>query len=189
LLRNRQKHGLKNSKAKDTLKYHKEHAAGIDIVISDYHMPIMDGGELIREIRKDFSKKELPVILLSSVNDVLKELQKMFNANLMKPIKQEKLFSTLISVASGIETLSVKSQKVTTIQSIAEEYPLKILVAEDNRINQKLITKMLEKMGYTVDIAGNGVEVLEILGIRGDNIFKTNYDLIFMDWNMPELDG
>jgi CheY-like chemotaxis protein len=70
----------------------------------------------------------------------------------------------------------------SNIQKLATQIPLKILLAEDNPVNQKLANRLFEKMGYSIDIATNGIEVLEA-------IQKQSYDLIFMDVQMPEMDG
>ncbi len=72
--------------------------------------------------------------------------------------------------------------KSSHIPKLAEQIPLKILLAEDNPVNQKLANRIFEKMGYSIDIAANGIEVLEA-------IQKESYDLIFMDVQMPEMDG
>ncbi|MCB0262616.1 MAG: response regulator [Calditrichaeota bacterium] len=79
---------------------------------------------------------------------------------------------------------SIRTNKTTgrIDHSLAEKMPMKILIAEDNIVNQKLISRLLEKMGYLADVAANGIEVLSAMNAK-------NYDIIFMDMQMPEMDG
>jgi signal transduction histidine kinase/ActR/RegA family two-component response regulator len=88
---------------------------------------------------------------------------------------------TLEIVLEPVEIAENKAL-LSKIPKLAEQIPLKILLAEDNPVNQKLANRLFEKMGYGIDIAANGIEVLEA-------IQKQSYDLIFMDVQMPEMDG
>ncbi|MFN4123895.1 MAG: response regulator [Flavobacteriales bacterium] len=157
-----------------------------DIGIIDMKMPGMDGIMFGRQVNEIYSKKQLPLVLYSSIGHILSrtDLNKYFVAHISKPIKQEQLIMKLceILVDEGQEKqLDVKSIQQTK-ESFALKYPMKILVAEDNLINQKLAEKMLESFGYKVDIVINGLEALEALR-------KNAYDLIMMDVQMPEMDG
>jgi len=154
-----------------------------DLVITDMQMPEMDGLELARLIKKSYP--QLPVILLSSIGDEnRKNYPELFAAILTKPVKRH-LLSTVIqnelkhqqyAVAKDIKTTSVLNA------DFALDCPLTILVAEDNTINQKLIAKILSKLGYEPIMVNNGQEVL-------DALHETIPDIILMDVQMPELDG
>ena len=155
-----------------------------DLAIIDMQMPNMDGVELGMEIRKLYSPKELPMIMLSSQGKS-KNLAEtdLFDICLTKPTKQSSLFESLLTVVGKEERKKIKQKKPNdSLNNIAKTLPLKILIAEDNAINQKLALKIFQKMGYNADIAGNGLEVLDALK-------RQNYDIIYMDVQMPEMDG
>jgi CheY-like chemotaxis protein len=105
----------------------------------------------------------------------------LFAATLNKPVKHDQLFDILLKALTGSVTYVPKRQP-TTVQQLSAQFPLRILVAEDNVVNQKVLLRVLKEIGYTGDVAGNGVEVL-------DAIREVKYDLIFMDVHMPEMDG
>ena len=106
-----------------------------------------------------------------------------FAAYLTKPVKASQLYNVLVSVFEGRAPLDTRRPQLPVIDSgLAERLPLRILLAEDNAINQKLTLRILEKMGYHADAVGNGLEVLEA-------VRRQPYDLIFMDIQMPEMDG
>ncbi|MEA2011673.1 MAG: response regulator [Verrucomicrobiota bacterium] len=170
------------------LNYINKNAKKIDIVISDMHMPKMDGINLLHNIRKNYNQKKLPILLLSSVSDIDINTQKLFNVCLTKPVRQAQLFDALTSILSG-KKIKRKEIKKSTIHDLSKILSLKILVAEDNKINQKLILKLLEKMGLNPDIVSDGQEVLDILGINSGKKKKKNYEIIFMDCQMPKIDG
>jgi len=156
----------------------------IDLAILDMQMPEMDGLELGNLIRKKYKKDQFPLVMLSSllINDQ-RDKNKIFNAYVNKPVKHTQLFDILTKVILKIDIAPVKLKSDhKIIQKIAESIPLNILVAEDNTINQKLILKVFDMMGYKADIAANGLEVLDALQ-------RQNYDIIFMDIQMPEMDG
>ncbi|MBN1327223.1 MAG: response regulator [Candidatus Cloacimonetes bacterium] len=158
-----------------------------DLALLDMHMPEMNGVQLGIEIRKIFGPDQLPLIMCSSVGKPkdLEIPQDTFNIFLTKPLKQSQLFNSVISL---IENKFISSDMQPADQgrvldaSMAAELPLRILLAEDNAINQKIALKMLEKMGYIADVAANGLEVMQALE-------RQQYDLIFMDIQMPEMDG
>ncbi len=160
--------------------------AVFDIAILDMQMPEMDGIELATKIREMFTNKELPLVMLSSIGKPreLKEKAKMFEAFLTKPVKQSQLYNILLEALNRQQAISetIPESDVKLDKSLAQKYPLKILLAEDNSINQKLGLKVLAKMGYVPDLAANGLEVLDALKLQ-------HYDLIFMDVQMPEMDG
>jgi signal transduction histidine kinase/CheY-like chemotaxis protein/ligand-binding sensor domain-containing protein len=154
-----------------------------DLVITDMQMPEMDGLMLSSMIRK--SRPKIPIILLSSIGDEsLKKFPGLFSAVLTKPVKQLNLEKTIIkqfkSGSNYKETVPAAHNKLST--NFAQEKPISILVAEDNLINQKMILKVLEKLGYAAELATTGREVIQML----DSSF---FNLILMDVQMPEMDG
>ena len=157
-----------------------------DIGMLDMEMPTMDGLELAQNIRKLRSEAELPLVLLSSVdlgNGLAAQGKDLFCASISKPIEQSALFDLMVSVITGeAPSKGAASEQSDIAYDLAEEMPLKILLAEDNAINQKLALRILERMGYHADIAGNGLEALQALE-------RQAYDIIFMDMQMPEMDG
>jgi CheY-like chemotaxis protein len=160
-----------------------------DLAILDMHMVEMDGVMLAKEIRKHRDAKALPLILFSSLGrreagaDTVN-----FAAYLAKPLKQSQLFDTLIGLfVEG--TAKVKVQKAVAAAAkfqidpeMAKRLPLRILLAEDNAVNQKLALRLLAQMGYRADLAGNGLEAIEALE-------RQQYDAVLMDVQMPEMDG
>ncbi|WP_425044762.1 GAF domain-containing protein [Primorskyibacter sp. S87] len=161
-----------------------EEGAAFDLAILDMHMPDLDGIGLARAIRK--LRPELPLILFSSlgVRDVNAE-DGLFAAYLAKPLRQSQLFDTLVTLFAPLEKTKIVSQpteKPNTDLDMAKRHPLRILLAEDNLVNQKLATRLLEQMGYRADVASNGVEALE-------SVARQTYDVVLMDVQMPEMDG
>lgn len=155
-----------------------------DFVISDMQMPEMDGLQLGAKIKE--IKPLLPIILLSSIGDeTRKNHAHLFSSVLTKPVKQEQLFravQTSLKLAHQDIKISEQKKKAAISEGFALAYPHKIMVAEDNLINQKLILRVLNKLGYHPLMANNGVEALEKLN-------EEFCDLIFMDISMPEMDG
>ena len=156
-----------------------------DIAILDMQMPEMDGEMLAREIRKRFTKSELPLIMLTSIgyNKRTPEVQELFSFYLNKPVKHSLLADILISVFSEeqIETSLPKGNE-PDLKDISAKYPFEILIAEDNFINQKLVRKLFEVLGYKTDLAANGYDAIDALK-------RKSYTIIFMDVQMPEMDG
>jgi signal transduction histidine kinase/CheY-like chemotaxis protein len=162
----------------DATKNHK-----IDLVITDMQMPDMDGVELAKAIKT--RNNPPPIILLSSIGDETKKVYPdLFIYILTKPIKQQRLIKTLhmILAPTKIPANAEERQNGILTASFAEDYPLSILIAEDNVINQKLIERILQKLGYQTDTASDGIQVL-------DAMIKKDYNVILMDVRMPELDG
>lgn len=154
-----------------------------DMIITDMQMPEMDGLAFTRVIKKLYP--QLPVILLSSVgNETQKNYPNLFAATLTKPVKQHHLSMAIQNEFKHKQYMADNGAKATSVLSIdfASENPSTILVAEDNMINQKLIMRILEKLGFEAKLVNNGQEVL-------DELDKKMYDIILMDIQMPELDG
>ena len=156
-----------------------------DIGILDMQMPEMDGIMLALEIKKIPDFAELPLIMLTSIgyNSNVKETQKLFAAYVNKPIKHTQLSEIILKILSPLTRESVEKKKSKEeLSEISKKFPFQILVAEDNMINQKLVKNVFELLGYKMDIAANGLEVL-------DSLKRKYYDLIFMDIQMPEMNG
>jgi signal transduction histidine kinase/CheY-like chemotaxis protein len=154
-----------------------------DFAVLESHLPEMDAVQLAFEIRALAGRESLPLVLLSSgLSGIPRNAPRnLFAAFVSKPIKRRKLISTIAGIVSGSAIAGgLAAQRIQ--RNVAHGSPLRILLAEDNLINQKLAVKMLERIGYIPDIAVNGVEVLEALR-------RKPYDLVLMDVQMPEMDG
>ena len=155
-----------------------------DLIITDMQMPEMDGIELAKAIKN--KRPSIPIILLSSVGGESKsKFPELFNAVLLKPIKQAQLQDVVQMELkkTGEKTHSEEITKnVVLSKDFAKSYPLDILVAEDYAINQKLATGVLTKLGYSPQVANNGIEAVKM---SQENF----YHVILMDIQMPEMDG
>ncbi|MEJ7589341.1 MAG: response regulator, partial [Ferruginibacter sp.] len=155
-----------------------------DLLLLDMQMPDMDGCELAAHCKKLYA--QLPIILLSSVGDERnKKYMGLFNSILTKPIKQEMLCKLLIDELRGTPIkISTQSPPVKQKLSVdfVKDHPMRILVAEDNPVNQNITLKILNKLGYTAALAENGRQAVEMAR-------RQQYDLILMDVQMPDMDG
>ena len=158
-----------------------------DLAILDMNMPEMTGVELGRQIRTSLGATPLPLILFSSLGRMEKDLPEgLFVAFLTKPLRPSVLLDTLLDIFNN-KNHKVKADEpgkaqATTEKLPATQHPLRILVAEDNIVNQKLMLMLLTQMGYNADVALNGVEVLDLVN-------QNPYDVILMDVQMPVMDG
>ena len=158
---------------------------GFDLGILDMHMPEMDGVTLARAIREHRPSETLPLILFTSLGRRESRADSEgFAAYLHKPIKQSQLFDALVSVLAE-QPVHVQARGTGRIEldlEMAARHPLRILLAEDNVVNQKVALRLLGQMGYRADVAGNGLEAIDALE-------RQTYDVVLMDVQMPELDG
>ena len=157
------------------------------LVITDLRMPAMDGLMLARAIKMDEGIPTPKVILATSVGRPLSEADAReygVDLCLLKPLKQSQLYNGLIHALLGRETAGAgeKETIVAKPEPAAPPKPLRILLAEDNAVNQKVALHQLRKLGYTADVVANGLEALATLE-------RIPYDVILMDCQMPEMDG
>ncbi|GFZ98793.1 response regulator [Okeania sp. KiyG1] len=155
-----------------------------DFAILDVQMPKMDGFTLANKIRKLPNCQQLPLVFLSSLSQEYSSQNAHINAAayLNKPIKQSQLEKVLVGLLTGGIVNSTQKSKIQSNVKLAEKLPLKILLAEDNVVNQKVAINILKNLGYRADVAANGLEVLVALR-------RQSYDVVFMDVQMPEMDG
>jgi signal transduction histidine kinase/CheY-like chemotaxis protein len=156
-----------------------------DLAIIDMHMPEMDGITLAESLRSLHPMENFPFILLSSLGGDAGELQSdLFAACLIKPIRPSALFDILLNIFAEqpLRPEHTTPARPALDLEMAIRHPLRILVAEDNVVNQKLALRLLSQMGYRADVAANGLEVLQAVD-------RQSYDVILMDVQMPEMDG
>jgi signal transduction histidine kinase/DNA-binding response OmpR family regulator len=155
-----------------------------DLAILDMQMPGMDGLQLSTYIREIFTPEQLPLVILTSLGQQIAIPPEIhLAAYLTKPVKPTQLHKTLLQVFADTNNVSVKLESITEFdQNLGKDHPLRILVAEDNAINQKVALRILERLGYRADIVANGLEVLQAFT-------RQPYDVILMDVQMPEMDG
>ena len=157
-----------------------------DLAVLDMQMPQMDGLELALEIQKIKGLEALPLVMLSSLGPwESKHADVELAAYLTKPVKASQLFETLMSVFSKQDQgrrVRIASGEVLFDPEMGRRHPLKILLAEDNTINQELALRLLQRLGYGADVAANGLEVLDSLRLQA-------YDVVLMDVQMPAMDG
>ncbi len=151
-----------------------------DVAIIDADMPGMDAAVLVEKIRKLPNGQTLPLIFLKTPAQAL-ELIDSCSASVSKPVKQSQLYQAITQVLD--QNCASELCIVPQFDSgFSDRYPLKILLAEDSVVNQKITLLLLQQLGYKADLAQNGLEVLAAL-------HRQTYDLILMDVQMPEMDG
>jgi PAS domain S-box-containing protein len=151
-----------------------------DVAILDMQMPEMDGIAVAREIRRHRDAGRLRLMLLTSLGRREAADDVEFAAHLTKPIRTSQLYDSLIEALGG--PALVRAEQRAPSDASVTPADLRVLVVEDNAVNQQLALLLLRKLGYEADVAGNGVEALEVLGGQA-------YDVVLMDVQMPEMDG
>ncbi|MDE2264905.1 MAG: response regulator [Alphaproteobacteria bacterium] len=160
-----------------------------DLAFLDQMMPGLSGDEVARRIRANTSLGDTKLVVVSSIGrEAVRNADNLrIEAVLEKPVRQQELFDTLVniySVQGGPVKSSMSSGKSGAkerAQALARR-PLRILLAEDNKINQKFATALLQKAGHSVDVAENGHQAV-------DAVRRSDFDVVLMDIQMPELDG
>jgi CheY-like chemotaxis protein len=160
-----------------------------DVAILDMQMPEMSGVELAAALHQERDADSLPLVLYSSLGGREEaDGSNDFAAYLTKPVRPSLLFDTLMTLFdghTGEKTEAAQAQRPEAL--MAQYHPLRILLAEDNAVNQKLAMRLLEKMGYRADVAANGLEAIE--AVERSMAANAPYDVILMDIQMPEMDG
>ncbi len=155
-----------------------------DLAILDMQMPEVDGETLGLQIKSDRALAATKLIMMTSVHrwGSAKRMAELgFSAYLIKPVKQSRLLDCIMSTLSSVE--SVKSANLRPVHTLPQaNSKLKILLVEDNIVNQKVTLNQLKHLGYTADVAANGKEAIEMLN-------QIPYNLVLMDCQMPILDG
>ncbi len=182
----------------DQLRESFEQGHPFDVALIDMQMPAMDGIQLARTLKSDPAFATFPLIMLTSLGahgDRRKALAAGIASYLTKPVRQSHLFDAIASVMMSVVEKRAQEERVRAAAASAAasgqpggaeaapagRRPL-VLVAEDNAVNQKVATRLLEKLGYRADVVANGAEALEALT-------RIEYAAVLMDCQMPEMDG
>jgi two-component system, sensor histidine kinase and response regulator len=172
------------AKALETLRNAHRSGDPYHVVLLDMQMPGMDGEQTARAIKSDPAVKEVKIIILTSMGqrgDAIRLEALGCSGYLLKPVKQQMLFEALVAVLGRGEE---QAPKLITRHTLSEQrkFDLRLLLAEDNSINQKLAVVLLQKAGYSVDAVETGVQALQ-------NVKTNHYNAVLMDVQMPEMDG
>ncbi len=164
-----------------------EAGEGFELGVLDMHMPEMDGVELARQVRLKRNRSEMALFMFSSLGRREADVGEIeVEGWLSKPLKPSQLFDALSQVfieqAPLTPAMKETTSKTVFDSEMAARHPLRILLAEDNAVNQKLALRLLSQMGYRADVAGNGLEAIQA-------VERQDYDLVLMDVQMPEMDG
>jgi signal transduction histidine kinase/DNA-binding response OmpR family regulator len=172
--------------ALDTLRQEVARGSPFPLILSDVHMPEMDGFELVERIRRNPALAGVTIMMLTSGaqrEDAARCRELGVASHITKPIRQAELRAAIVRALGGSP---VKAQQEDSLDARPASHEgrsgLHILVAEDNAVNQQLARRLLQKRGHTVVLAGNGREALASLD-------RQSFDLVLMDVQMPEMDG
>ena len=154
-----------------------------DLIITDFKLSDTNGIQLAQKIQQQYPL--LPAILMNGANDDQHQEHKgLFKSILPRPLRQNMLYSQVLSALIPQDQNMLKQQNgpFQLSDKFSEQYPFRILIAEDDLMNQQFAVKILSRLGYKAEVAKNGKEVLEIVSLE-------RYDLILMDVEMPDMDG
>ncbi|MFM8535332.1 MAG: ATP-binding protein [Acidimicrobiia bacterium] len=168
------------SSAEEALRWIQE-GQRFDIGIVDVQTPGLGDPNLAGQLRKA-GGESMPLIGVLTPGLSAGQPNKLFAASVTKPVKASRLFDALIEVLAEHATPARPAAAATEGEKLADRHPLRVLVAEDNGVNQKVALAMLRHLGYRADLAGDGLEAVEA-------VRRVPYDVVFMDLQMPELDG
>ncbi|MBL9103456.1 MAG: response regulator [Myxococcales bacterium] len=151
-----------------------------DVGLLDFNMPDMDGSALASEIRQTAGAEAMRLVMLTSVGTT-KDVDTHVEAAVLKPIKPSGLHEVLVRLF-GARTVVRMRPTPAIDRELGRRNPLRVLLAEDNSVNQRVAASLLLKLGYSTDCAGNGEEAVAAVA-------RQAYDVIFMDVQMPVMDG
>mgnify|MGYP005842891365 FL=1 len=154
------------------------------LVLTDSHMPDVDGFALAEQIKQDAALGSTVIMMLSSGDrprDIARCEQLGIVAYLLKPVKQSELFDAIM-LALGVTAPEDEGPEAEAARQRVRVRPLRILLAEDSMVNQKLAVGLLEREGHSVVVANNGKEAIAAAEVQ-------HFDLVLMDVQMPEMDG
>ena len=152
-----------------------------DLALLDYHMPGMDGLELARRLRARPDGWTMPVLMLSSAP--VPRDEPLFHGQLLKPIKLARLLEAVSELfQDAVPPTAAPEPEWVMPRELGRTHPLRLLVVEDNPVNQRVARLLLERMGYGADFAADGLEAL-------DAVARQTYDVVLMDLQMPRMDG
>ena len=161
-----------------------------DLILVDWRMPDVDGIECVGKLRGMSGAEQVPIIMMTAFGDD-RELVLAKEAGvdyfLTKPVKQSLLFDTIMDIFNYPEAMHASlDDRISGVELVSSEHlsGVRILLAEDNRINQNVAVELLESVGIIVEIANNGQEAVNILQDRGGE-----FDAVLMDIQMPVMDG
>src|SRR6516165_8409834 len=177
---------LANSGAEGLNTLEKAHSKNsFPLVLLDVHMPDMDGFAVAKQIRLSYKQQGTKVILLTSASrptDIARCRELGISDYLSKPIKQSELFDAIVTAMAEQSDKRGPYESASSAFIQVSERPLRVLLAEDNPVNQTLAMRILEKLGHKAQVANNGKEALE-------RAQEEEFDVILMDVQMPEMDG
>ena len=158
--------------------------AGFDLIIVDYHLPDLTGLVFSQMVKAQPRMAHIPILILGFMSAIekIRPKEHLFAGIVLKPVMQRHLLDAITRpFKPNIQTV-LRTKDEDQIKQLAIKYPLRILLAEDDEINQMLAHRMFGRLGYEITVARNGLEALEMVR-QGD------FDMVFMDVQMPELDG
>ena len=157
----------------------------IEVALLDFQMPGMDGAQLAERIKTHPERKHISLILVTSIPTRGLHNSQFFAAYLTKPVRQKTLRETIATVLGLRQSQTHAKAPLVTVHTLAEQRhrsKVRILVAEDNTVNQRVAVRILEKAGYSCDVVANGAEAVEAVG-------RIQYHAVVMDCQMPVMDG
>jgi CheY-like chemotaxis protein/HPt (histidine-containing phosphotransfer) domain-containing protein len=155
------------------------------VMLTDMNMPQMDGISLIEELRRRPRMASIAIVMLSSGGgrgDAQRCRKMGVSAYIYKPVRRSDLLAAILAAAGQQKVKEKPADEAVALEAPPPRRGLRILVAEDNRVNQAVATRLLEKLGHSLIIAENGQQVLSLLA-------QQVFDLVLMDVQMPEMDG